>query len=322
MNHWIIDIETLVNCFLIVLEHYKTNETHVFTIGRLRNDLPKLLYFLDENAKHQEHHISFNGLSFDSQVLQYIMLARVRLSKLSGEDCGRDIYKFAQATIELSNNRQFPKYSEKDLKIPQIDIFKVNHWDSPSKMSSLKSIQCAMNWYNVLDMPIHHTTEITTVEQLQEISRYCRNDVASTKAVMNLCLSQINLRLKLSDEYKINLKSASEPKLSKELFLDFFANKTGISKYELRALRTKRTHIHVKDIILPYVSFKGNPQFEELLRNFNKLIINPDQTKDSFKYSIRYKGVVSDFGLGGLHGARSGIYKSTKDMIIMSSDVN
>ena len=44
--------------------------------------------------------------------------------------------------------------------------------------------------------------------------------------------------------------------------------------------------------------------------------------KGSFKYSVNYKGVNTHFGTGGVHGAaKKGIYESTEDMVIMSSDV-
>ena len=44
--------------------------------------------------------------------------------------------------------------------------------------------------------------------------------------------------------------------------------------------------------------------------------------KGSFKYTFDYKNVKTHFGLGGAHGAASkGVYESSDDMIIMSSDV-
>jgi hypothetical protein len=138
---------------------------------------------------------------------------------------------------------------------------------------------------------------------------------------MNLSKEQINLRKTLTKEYGINLFSASEPRISKELFLYFLSKETGISKYDLKQLRTFRKSIRVKDIILPYIKFQ-TPEFQRLLNQFEKLEINPNETKNSFKYTIRYKEVNTDFGLGGVHGAiKSGIYESTEDMIIMSSDV-
>ena len=38
MNHWIMDYETLSNCFVGVFKHYKTEEIRVFSICKLQND--------------------------------------------------------------------------------------------------------------------------------------------------------------------------------------------------------------------------------------------------------------------------------------------
>lgn len=319
-NHYVMDYETLRNCFLAVFEHYKTDETFVFTIGKLRNDLDKLLSFYHKNIANNEWHISFNGLNFDSQITQFILINSKKLLRMTGEEAAEAIYQEAQRVIAKSNNREFPTWAEKDLAIKQIDIFKLNHWDNPAKSSSLKWIQCSMDWHNVMDMPIEHTDLITTVEQLKDVAFYCRNDVSSTKAIMKKNKNEIALRARLSTDYKINLYSASEPKISKELFLHFLAKKTGISPYELRQLRTNRTHIDVRKIILPYVKFDV-PVFQDLLKKFQNLIIDANNTKDSFKYSVQYKGVTTDFGLGGIHGAKRGIYVSDEDFVIMTSDV-
>jgi hypothetical protein len=177
-----------------------------------------------------------------------------------------------------------------------------------------------MDWHNIMDMPIHHTTEVTAV-QIPEIIRYCINDVQSTKKIMHLCKDQIDLRGKLTDEYGIDLYSASEPRISKELFMHFLSKHTDIKKYQLRKMRTNRLKITVKDIILPYVEFK-TATFQNLLKKFQDVVIYPGETKGGFKYSVRYKGVQTDFGLGGVHGARSTkVYESNEDMIIMTSDV-
>jgi hypothetical protein len=86
-------------------------------------------------------------------------------------------------------------------------------------------------------------------------------------------------------------------------------------------LRTYRDVIKISDIILPYVKFTS-PEFNLLLERFKSLEVDANNLKGSFKYSINYKDVKTDFGLGGVHGAASkGIYESTDDMIIMSSDV-
>jgi hypothetical protein len=77
----------------------------------------------------------------------------------------------------------------------------------------------------------------------------------------------------------------------------------------------------VKDIILPYLKF-DTPVFQDLLDNFKAVIVNPNATKGGFKYSLNYKNVRTDFGLGGVHGCTNpGVYTSGDGMIIMTSDV-
>jgi len=217
--------------------------------------------------------------------------------------------------------KQFQEFSERDMKIGQIDVFKLNHWDNPAKMSGLKWIQFSLDWENIQEMPIHHTTEIKTMSEINMIIGYCKNDVKSTKRIMEHCGDLINLRAKLTQEYNIPLYSASEPRISKELFLHFLSKLTGIKKYELKQMRTRRTQIVVNDILLPYIQF-DNPEFTKLHAAYKNLVIDPQKIKGGFKYSLKHKGVLTEYGLGGIHGCvDSGIYEAKEGWIIMTSDV-
>jgi len=154
MNHWVMDYETLSNCFLGVFEHYKTDEVKVFCIHELRNDLPQFIDFLEENRRNNEWHISFNGLAFDAQITQYILLNYRRFMRMTATEVANAIYKKAQDCIMRQNTRGlFQEWPEHKLFIKQIDVFKLNHWDNPAKRSSLKWIQFTMDWHNLQDMP-------------------------------------------------------------------------------------------------------------------------------------------------------------------------
>ena len=326
MNHWVMDYETLYDCFTAVFEHYKTKETKVFVISRLRNDQSEFLSFLKQNINKKEWHISYNGLAFDAQVTHYI-LDNVDSWKdqegldLDGHLTANIIYKFAQRTITKSNNREFADYPEWKMQIGQIDLFKMHHWDNPAKRSSLKWIQYSMDWDNILDMPIHHGSEIRSQEELNTVLEYNINDVKSTKEIFSRSTELIKLRKELTTTYDINLFSASEPRISKELFAYYMSDKLNINKRDLKKMRTFRKSIKFKDIILDYIKFES-PEFKGLLERFKAVELNPDNLKGAFKYSLDYKGVKTHFGVGGVHGARkSGIYESDDDNIIMSSDV-
>lgn len=319
-NHWIMDYETLSNCFVGVFQHYKDDTRKVFIVHELKNDFPALVDFLQQNADKFEWHISFNGLAFDSQISQYILLEKKRLLEMDVKSLVADLYAKAQGIIERQDGKEFNEYAEKDLLIRQIDLFKLNHWDNPAKRSSLKWIQFSMDWHNLLDMPISHNTEIKTADQIRTIVEYCINDVTSTREIYNKSKEQIALRQALSKEYSLDLYSASEPRISRELFLHFLSKVIKMRKYDIKQMRTYRTKIEVKDIILPYVKFE-RPEFQHVLKFFHKLTIDPASTK-GLKHHIRYKGITTDFGLGGLHGcANPGVYEAKDGMIIMTSDV-
>ncbi len=306
--------------FLGVFESVKTEDKMIFVIHKSQNDILELVTFLERNIALDEWHVSFNGLAFDSQITEHILRNKEQLLEQDGETIARFIYRKAQETIQRSNSGEFAEFSPKNLSIKQIDVFKLNHWDNPAKRSSLKWIEFSMDWKNIMDMPIDHASEITE-QQILSIVKYCINDVRATKAIMHLSKSQIELRRSLTEEYGIDLFSASEPRISKELFLHFLSEQTGIKKWDLRNMRTQREQIVVKDIILPYVEFK-TATFQHLLKKFQEVVIYPGQTKGGFKYSVQYKGVKTDYGLGGIHGARtSRVYESTDDMVIMTSDV-
>ena len=321
MKHWVMDYETLSNCFTGVFEHYKTTEREIFVVHDLRNDLDSFISFLKKNINNKEWHISYNGLAFDGQITHYILDNYYLWSTLSGNAIANIIYKYAQRCIMRSNAKEFSDYPQWKMQIGQIDVFKLHHWDNPAKRSSLKWIQYSMDWENILDMPIHHETEIKTQEEINIILEYCINDVRSTKEIYNRSKSQVGLRKELTGTYDINMFSASEPRISKEIFGYYLSRNLNISTRDLKQMRTYRDTIKVKDIILPYVSFTS-PEFKLLHERFKSLEIDASKLKGSFKYYIDYKDVKTHFGLGGAHGAASkGVYESSEDMIIMSSDV-
>ena len=321
MNHYVMDYETLCNCFVAVFEHYKTSERKVFVIHNLQNDLKDFVNFLEDNIDNKEWHISFNGLAFDAQVTHYILDNYPLWGNISGCEIAEIIYKFAQDTIRRTNIGEFGEYAPWKMKVGQIDVFKLHHWDNMAKRSSLKWIQFSMDWDNMLEMPIDHTSKIETQEQLDIIIGYCINDVTSTKEIYNRSHPQIKLRKELTKTYGINLFNASEPKIAKELFAYYMGKKLKLSPYEVKKFRTYRSIIKLKDLILSYINFEST-EFKLCLDRFKSLELDAQSLKGQFKYSLKYKDVDISFGLGGVHGARqSGVYKSDDEYIIMSSDV-
>ena len=317
-QHYVHDYETMINLFVAVFESVNTEETHVFICHESKNDILELITFLEHNITYDEWHVSFNGLAFDSQITEHIIRNKDILTWMEGDEIANWIYNKAQDTISRSNRNEFLEFSSKKLSIKQIDVFKLNHWDNANKRSSLKWIQFSMDWPTIMDMPIHHKTAVTA-EQIPEIVSYCINDVKSTKAILHLSKPLINVRKDIKNKYGLDCYSFSNTKLGSELLLSLYCNNTGKSKYEVKEYRTYRNGINIKDIVFKYISFKTAP-FQMFL---NKILTQTIwDTKNDFKYNVRFQGYSFDYGTGGIHQCiEPGIYLANEEYIIKDLDV-
>ena len=165
ISGWIYDYETLANCFVAVFVNYKSDETRIYVIHELRNDFPELMDFLENCANNGDRFIGFNVLGFDAQITQALLQKRNALETLPPGLIASKIYKKAQDIISQQEyGDKFTGIPDWKLSIPHIDLFKVNHWDNPGKKASLKWLQYTMDWHNVMEMPIHHSTQIETLD--------------------------------------------------------------------------------------------------------------------------------------------------------------
>ena len=91
---------------------------------------------------------------FETNDFDYILDNKIAIKTHKAETIARLLYSYAQRTINKQEKKEFADYPSWKMKIKQIDLFKMNHWDNPAKRSSLKWIQYTMDWYNIVDMPI------------------------------------------------------------------------------------------------------------------------------------------------------------------------
>lgn len=318
-SHWVMDYETMKNLFVAVFVHYKTEEAKVFIIHELIDDRETLIDFLESNKQNRQYHISFNGLNFDSQITEAILRNKKKLLSGTVKSCVDFIYNTAQDTIMISNDGGFSKYPEYKLSIPQIDVFKINHWDNKNKSCSLKWAEFSTDCENVMEMPLHHTTLVDTMEQIDLVANYCYNDVLATKRIYNLSRPLLEVRLKINEKYGLPCMNYSNTRIGSELLLKLYCDKTGQDIKEVRSRGTRRDTIPIKDIMFPYIDFKSQQlkEFRSMLDT--KVIIN---TKNDFKYTLKYLNNEFYLGAGGIHQCiAGGVYTAHNDIIIKDLDV-
>ena len=269
--------------------------------------------------------VGFNNLSYDYPLLHHMINHYEEYKHLDGQTLAQKLYEKSQEIIEA----EFSIVSEKNTKIPQIDVYKINHWDNPAKACSLKHCEMAMRMNNIEEMPLHHTHWVTTEEEINIILDYNKHDVAATNVVFDYTLgktdhaiykgkNKLALRQLLSKTFGINLLNHNDVKIGEDLVFALYAKHSGIPEYVLKKQRTPRPIIHLKDCIPSYINFK-TPKFNSLLNEWKRKSIYT--TKKALSNEVIFHGILLEYGTGGIHGSNSGVFESDKDFIIIDSDV-
>lgn len=307
---FIFDLETFPNFFLAVFKSIKTNEYYYFEISDRRNEVYKLRQFLKYRCAGL---IGFNNLNFDYPLLHNVILRDDRNITV------KDIYPEVEKII----NNKYSSIWENKIKVPQLDLFKIWHYDNKNKSTSLKWLEFAMRLTNVEDLP-YKPGSILTYEQMDHVILYCKNDIDATEKFYNKSLKHIQIRDFYTNHEGINLMNDSEIGMSKKIFGKYLCKEMNLSFQELKELRTFRTEVPIKDIIFDYIKFEDetNKKALELFKNsIWRYNLDEEKSLESIKFSIPYKNVIRDYAEGGLHSfGKAGIYETNDDYILIDVD--
>jgi hypothetical protein len=308
---WVYDIETLSNCFTYTAIDRDSDEVIKFVIWKEKNEIYELLTHLN-NCSGQ---IGFNNINFDYPVIHYIIKERNRLVQLDGDKIAKSIYKKAQSVI----SQEYSAIKESEVIIPQLDLFRIWHYDNKARMTGLKKLEIAMNFPNVQDMPYSHEHKVKTEQEVIEILDYNLNDVEATKVFYTKTTDKLNLRKGLSKKYNMDCYNFPDSKIGEQLMLKLYCHYTQQSEDEIKRKRTHRRLFKFTECIPHYIKFT-TPEFNQLLEYLRGIEVT--ELKESFKYSFEYNGFTFDLGTGGIHGCiKPGIYKSTDTEIVVDCDV-
>jgi hypothetical protein len=313
----IIDIETLKDFFCLTALDYSSNNYVKFEISSRKNDFKEMKIFLNTI----EYFIGFNSLSFDETVLLYITKNNI--------DKAEDIYLIAQDVIENGDNYEAnQKYrSLKFNKVwKSIDLFL--YWSKQLRLSkklSLKYFAVNLNM-NVQEMPIHHTKENLTAEEMDLVLDYNLNDCQVTKALAKELKEQIALRISIQKEYGLDAISWDAPKIASELLLDSYCKETYKGeplfwqyKKEVKMSRFEFKHFRNGNY-LPRIEFKT-----EIFINLYRDICNSFSgfTRDIIFKRFDGSFIKISYGSGGIHTVhKNENYESTLELDIYTSDVS
>jgi hypothetical protein len=310
---YIYDLETYPNFFLASFKCIITNNFYEFEISDRKNQLKELREFLYQKGLKL---IGFNNINFDYPVLHNTIL--------KNNDNWSSEQIFEEVKLIISN--RYSSIWDNQTKIPQLDLYRIWHYDNKNKSTSLKWLEFAMRMPNVADLPYKPGSILD--DNAKDITiDYCRNDLNATHEFFNKSKKHIEIRQFYTNLEDINLINASEIKMSKEIFGKYLAKEMKISKKDVTQLRTYRNTFPVTDILFNYVQFTDEVNIKtlETFKKYNWVDtsnMNEEQTKlHSISFSVPYKNVVREYAEGGLHSfGKPGIYSSDDEYMLVDID--
>ena len=282
----IYDIETYPTVFSMVCYDILSDSYSTFEISNRRSDLSEMMNYLREIKLNKKRMVGFNNIGFDYVVIHWILQKAIK-SKSSGKKfnvTSNQIYKYAMKVIESKRGGEFGiSVKTQDVILPQLDLFKINHFDNKAKMTSLKLLEFNMRSSNVSDLPFDVGTHLFN-EEIDVLLTYNKKDVSETFEFYKHCLDSILFREDLTIKYQFDCTNLNDTKIGEQFFMKkiesenpnaFFYMEDGKRKVK----QTRRDFINISECIFPYIRFK-KPEFKALLNWLKRQTIT--ETKGVF----------------------------------------
>lgn len=322
------DVETFPNAFTLYMRTLDGKVRSVWEISHFRDDRRELMQWFNWLAQTQTPMISFNGINFDYPVIHYIFTNPTATVE--------QIYEKAMSIINSFDKFGHIIWADNRF-APQIDLFKLNHFDNPAKSTNLKALQINMRARSVVDMPVE-VGSILTAEQVDRLLiPYNGHDVDETTRFAVFNMAALEFRVSLIPQFGVDVMNwpdtkigarMMEDKIGKELCYDFSTGRKVTRQ-------TPRHRIALAEVIFPYIRFQ-HPEFQRVHEYLNSRVLEAEEVKalgDENPPKLQTKGVFTDltatvgdlvfhFGTGGIHGSVSSKkIEATGDWLIRDIDV-
>lgn len=327
------DIECFPNLFTLEAQDFHTGESNVWEISPWRDDRLHLLKWFEWLAANKIPMIGFNNLGYDYVICHFIF---------HNPNCTiEQIYAKNVSIFESQNKDRFAHTIWPSNRFaPQIDLFKINHFDNKAKRTGLKALQINMRSPTVVESSVPFGVPVLTHQVDSDVIPYGRHDVQETRRFAHFCKDAINFRLSLLPQFSSydDVMNWNDTKIGAQILEKRLGDELCYDRSTGKKIKRQspRDRIAISDIIFPYIHFE-NPEFNRVLDYLKQQVLTGEDInligQEETTSQIKTKGVFNDlkahvggidfcFGTGGIHGSveRQRIF-STDDWIIRDVDV-
>ncbi len=302
---FVFDTECYINFWYCAFKHLKSGKVVAFEQSPdYQLNTTKLLWMLWRFCL-----VGFNSRNYD---LPMIALA------IKGASCEQ--LKEASDFIIKENNTPFAfekKYAVKIGNFNHIDLIEV----APLQ-GSLKLYAGRLHCERMQDLPFAED-HLLTAEDAAIIRPYCCNDLSNTELLFNELAPEIKLRIEMSQEYGIDLRSKSDAQVAEAVInselqkvLVYYPRKPTIAEGTI-----------LKYNVPPFISYRSQ-QLNDMLEIVKAArfeldgLGSPIMPKALEKLTVTLGNSVYKLGMGGLHSNEKQIgHVATDEIIIADNDV-
>lgn len=311
-------------------------------------DLFSLLYWLQQKADY----FGYNNWKYDRLMLSALLMYYNQFDKPS--KLITFLYETSQRVIRSSNNDTLwtdnftSLILRNNVAFRDLDLFQIFRLDHYHK--SLKQTSINIKWYNLKEytMPpigdldrhyyherlpeakgmtdrelnIHYRNvfeRFIPKEYLNEVADYNDNDVYIVAELIRMNQEEVLLRYRISEEYKVDVYSASRSTIADKVIVKLYSKFTGLHPKAFIDTKTIRRKIVVSEILSDKIAF-STPELNDILSDIRSLTLKGE--KGEFDREFTFMGTSYTIATGGLHSNEiPAVYIENSDSIIVDRDV-
>lgn len=311
-------------------------------------DLFSLLYWLQQKADY----FGYNNRKYDRLMLSALLMYYNQFDKPS--KLITFLYETSQRVIRSSNNDTLwtdnftSLILRNNVAFRDLDLFQIFRLDHYHK--SLKQTSINIKWYNLKEytMPpigdldrhyyherlpeakgmtdrelnIHYRNvfeRFIPKEYLNEMADYNNNDVYIVAELIRMNQEEVLLRYRISEEYKVDVYSASRSTIADKVIVKLYSKFTGLHPKAFIDTKTIRRKILVSEILSDKIAF-STPELNDILSGIRSLTLKGE--KGEFDREFTFMGTSYTIATGGLHSNEiPAVYVENSDSIIVDRDV-
>lgn len=296
----VLDIEVLPNYFLIAFRKESTGDVlKIDMIGTNTRLLPQQKTKINNLLK-KYITIGYNSNNYDMPLINYA---------LSSARC-KDIYNVSKKIVD-KGMPSWMTYRDMDIKDRGYDHIDIKD-PAPAVMISLKNYGTRVGSKKLQEFYLDPHTPIQS-NQIEPFKEYCINDLVVTSDLFNKIKERIDLRIAMSEDYGIDLRSKSDAQIA-EAVITSELGKVGVEAKRLDFDKSYRPRYKAPK----YIQFKSDElnQLLVLVQTVRFDIADNGQIKlpkALSNYKICIGNTKYKIGIGGLHSQEKSLCKVSDD---------